>query len=109
MLRLSSAANSAFAAIQKDVDKLLKPENKTQLAKVLTYHVVAGKIMAKDVVAAAGKSVKTVQGGELTVVVLDGGKVGLIDAMDHFVRVSAVDVAASNGVIHVVDSVLMPK
>ena len=90
--------DAAFAKIPKaDLDKLLA--DKAALTKVLTYHVVPGKVMAKDV--KAGK-VKTVQGSELTVatsggVTVDGAKV------------TATDVAASNGVIHVIDSVIMPK
>ncbi len=101
--------NEAFAKLPAGtVDNLLKPENKAALVKVLTYHVVAGNVMAKDVVGLNGKKVKTVQGGELTVIVLDSG-VGLLDEMDRFTRVTATDVAASNGVIHVINNVLMPK
>ena len=90
--------DAAFAKIPKaDLDALLK--DKAKLTAVLTYHVVPGKVMAKDV--KAGK-VKTVQGGELTLgttggVTVDGAKV--IQA----------DVVASNGVIHVIDSVVLPK
>jgi uncharacterized surface protein with fasciclin (FAS1) repeats len=90
--------DEAFAKIPKaDLDALLK--DKAKLTAVLTYHVVPGKVMAKDV--KAGK-VKTVQGSELTLgttggVTVDGAKV-----------VKA-DIVADNGVIHVVDSVLMPK
>jgi uncharacterized surface protein with fasciclin (FAS1) repeats len=101
--------NEAFAKLPAGtVDTLLKPENKAALVKILTYHVVAGNVMAKDVVAMNGKKVKTVQGGELTVIVL-GTSVGLLDEMDNFTRVTATDVAASNGVIHVINKVLMPK
>ena len=90
--------DAAFAKIPKDqLDALLK--DKVALTKILTYHVVAGKVMAKDV--KAGK-VKTVQGSEVTLattggVTIDGAKV------------IATDVAASNGVIHVIDTVIMPK
>ncbi len=90
--------DEAFAKIPKDkLDALLK--DKAALTKVLTYHVVPGKVMAADV--KAGK-VKTVQGGELTVSTMGGVKV---DAAN----VVKTDVVASNGVIHVIDTVVMPK
>ena len=90
--------DEAFAKIPKaDLDALLK--NKAKLTAVLTYHVVAGKVMAKDV--KAGK-VKTVQGGELTIATAGG--VTVDDA-----KVIKTDIVADNGVIHVIDSVLMPK
>ena len=90
--------DEAFAKIPKaDLDALLA--DKAKLTAVLTYHVVPGKVMAADV--KAGK-VKTVQGAELTVSTMGGVKV---DAA----KVVATDVAASNGVIHVIDSVIMPK
>lgn len=92
--------NAAFAALPEGtVEALLKPENKEKLAGILTYHVVAGKVMAKDV--AAGK-VKTVQGKELTISV-DGGTV-MIDGA----KVTKTDIVASNGVIHVIDKVILP-
>jgi uncharacterized surface protein with fasciclin (FAS1) repeats len=90
--------DEAFAKIPKEtLDGLLK--DKAALSKILTYHVVSGKVMAKDV--KAGK-VKSVQGSEITVkteggVMVDGAKV------------IATDVAASNGVIHAIDTVIMPK
>jgi uncharacterized surface protein with fasciclin (FAS1) repeats len=90
--------DEAFAKIPKaDLDKLLA--DKAKLTAVLTYHVVPGKVMAKDV--KAGK-VKTVQGSDLTVgtaggVTVDGAKV------------TATDIVADNGVIHVIDSVILPK
>ena len=90
--------DAAFAKIPKDqLDALLK--DKAALTKVLTYHVVAGKVMAKDV--QAGK-VKTVQGSELTVATAGGVTV-------DGAKVSATDIVADNGVIHVIDSVVMPK
>jgi uncharacterized surface protein with fasciclin (FAS1) repeats len=90
--------DEAFAKIPKaDLDALLK--DKAKLTAVLTYHVVPGTVMAKDV--KAGK-VKTVQGGEITVATMGGVKV---DAAN----VVKTDIVASNGVIHVIDSVLMPK
>ena len=91
--------DEAFAKIPKDqLDALLKDKDK--LTAVLTYHVVPGKVMAKDVKPGA---VKTVQGQALTVKV-DGGKVMVDNA-----SVTKTDVAADNGVIHVIDSVVLPK
>jgi uncharacterized surface protein with fasciclin (FAS1) repeats len=90
--------DAAFAKIPKaQLDALLA--DKAKLATVLTYHVVAGKMMAKDV--KAGK-VKTVQGTELTVATSGG-------VMVDGARVTATDIAADNGVIHVIDTVVMPK
>ena len=90
--------DEAFAKVPKaDLDALLK--DKAKLTAVLTYHVVPGKVMAADV--KAGK-VKTVQGGEITVTTMGGVKV---DAAN----VVKTDIAADNGVIHVIDSVIMPK
>jgi uncharacterized surface protein with fasciclin (FAS1) repeats len=82
------------------VEGLLKPENKAKLADILTYHVVAGMVLAKDV---KSGPVKTVQGSNATLKV-EGGKVTIDGA-----TVAAADVAASNGVIHVIDTVIMPK
>ena len=93
--------NEAFAGIQKDVDMLLKPENKAKLQKVLTYHVVKGKVMAADL--KDGQEVVTVEGGKLKVTVKDG-KVTVGGA-----NVTTADVATSNGVIHLIDKVLLPK
>lgn len=90
--------DAAFAKIPKaDLDALLK--DKAKLTSVLTYHVVAGKVMAADV--KAGK-VKTVQGSELTVSTAGG-------VMVDSAKVTATDIVADNGVIHVIDSVIMPK
>jgi uncharacterized surface protein with fasciclin (FAS1) repeats len=90
--------DAAFAKVPKaDLDALLK--DKAKLTAVLTYHVVPGKVMAADV--KAGK-VKTVQGSELTISTMGGVKV------DN-ANVTATDIVADNGVIHVIDSVLMPK
>lgn len=92
--------NAAFAALpQGTVEMLLKPENKAKLVKVLTYHVVPSKVMAKDVKAG---NVKTVEGSEFTVTVKDG------KVMVNNANVVATDVAASNGVIHVIDRVILP-
>lgn len=94
--------DEAFAKLPAGtVENLLKPENKDQLVAVLTYHVVPGKIMSSDI---AGQTamVKTVQGSDLSVDATDGVKV------DEATVVSA-DVEASNGVIHVIDTVVMPN
>ncbi len=90
--------DAAFAKIPKaDLDALLK--DKAKLASVLTYHVVSGKVMAVNV--KAGK-VKTVQGSELTVTTAGG-------VMVDNAHVTATDIVADNGVIHVIDTVIMPK
>ena len=89
------------------VDTLLK-DPKGDLTQVLTYHVVPGKVLAADVVKLDGQKVTTVQGADLTVGV-DGDKVSLTDAAGNTVNVTATDVEASNGVIHVIDGVLMPQ
>ena len=90
--------DAAFAKIPKaDLDALLK--DKAKLTSVLTYHVVSGKVMAADV--KAGK-VKTVQGSELTIATTGG-------VMVDKAKVTKTDITADNGVIHVIDSVLMPK
>jgi len=93
--------DAAFAAIQSEVDKLLKPESKAALSKILTYHVVSGKTKAADL--KDGQELTTVQGGKLKVTVKDG-KVTVGGA-----HVTSADIAASNGVIHVIDKVLLPK
>ena len=95
--------DEAFAKVpKKDLEALLK--DKKKLTAVLTYHVVPGKVMAADVVKLKdGSKVKTVEGHELTVG-NKGGKV-MVDAAN----VTSTDIEASNGVIHVIDTVLMPK
>ncbi len=93
--------DEAFARLPKGtLDDLLKPENKAKLAGILTYHVLSGKVMAADV---KTMKAKTVNGQTLDVVAEDG-KVTVNKA-----KVIATDVAASNGVIHAIDTVLMPK
>ena len=93
--------NAAFTKLPKGtVEDLLKPENKAKLTAILTYHVVAGKVLAADV--KTGK-VKTVQGGELDVKVTDGGVT--VDGA----KVVKTDIIGKNGVIHVIDSVVLPK
>ena len=106
--------NEAFNNLPKGtVETLLKPENKEQLQKVLTYHVIAGELMAKDVIAAidsnGGKAtVTTVSGDQLTAMVKNG-KVMLKDENGNMSEVIKTDVDASNGVIHVIDTVVLPK
>ena len=95
------------------VESLLKPESKATLARILTYHVVPGNLLASDVLAAikAGKGkavIKTIQGQNLTAR-LENGKVILTDSKGNKAMVTATDLVASNGVIHVIDSVAMPK
>lgn len=92
--------DAAFADIQSSVDTLLKPENKAELAKVLTYHVVSGSTHAADL--KDGQELTTVQGGKLHVSIKDG-KVTIGNA-----TVTTADIDASNGVIHVIDTVLLP-
>jgi uncharacterized surface protein with fasciclin (FAS1) repeats len=93
--------DAAFAALPAGtVENLLKPENKAQLVAILTYHVVAGKVMAADVVKL--KEAKTVNGKTVNIKV-DGSTVMINDA-----KVTATDIAASNGVIHVIDKVILP-
>jgi uncharacterized surface protein with fasciclin (FAS1) repeats len=96
--------DEAFAKLPAGtVEDLVKPENKEKLTAILTYHVLAGKVMAADAIAADGKMVKTVNGQEIAVKVKDG-KVMINDS-----TVIIADVAASNGVIHAIDTVLLPK
>ena len=106
--------NAAFDKLPAGtVDTLLKPENKDQLVKVLTYHVVAGKVSSADLVKLIKKGhgkaeLKTVEGGTLTATLMDG-KVMLTDEKGGMATVTIADVYQSNGVIHVVDSVLLPN
>lgn len=93
-------ADAAFASIQKDVDSLLKPENKSKLANILTYHVVSGELKASDL--KDGAELTTVQGGKLKVSVKDN------KVMIGGAHVTTADVCASNGVVHLIDKVLMP-
>lgn len=106
--------NAAFAKLPAGtVDKLLMPANKPMLTSVLTYHVVPGKMNAMQIVAAikagGGKAtLKTVQGEALTASMM-GKTLMLTDAKGGMSHVTIADVNQSNGVIHVVDTVLMPK
>jgi len=106
--------NDAFGKVpQATLSSLLKPENKQMLTGVLTYHVVAGKLDSKAVAKAIkdgkGKAVlTTVQGGKLTAM-LDGKNVVLMDENGNKSTVVMVDVKTSNGVVHVIDTVVLPK
>lgn len=94
--------DEAFAKLPKGtLETLLKPENKAQLVAILTYHVVPGEVYAKD--AMKLEKAKTVQGGELALKVVDGGLT--VDGA----KVVKADIACANGVIHVIDAVVMPK
>ena len=106
--------NNAFAALPAGtVETLLKPENKAMLTKILTYHVIAGNYSSKDIVKAIKKGdgkaeFTTVAGGKLWAM-LDGNTVVLTDEKGGRSRVTTADVRQSNGVIHVVDAVLLPN
>lgn len=106
--------NEAFDKLPAGtVDNLLKPENKATLDKILTYHVVPGKVSSKDLMkqikAGGGKAMlKTVEGEDLTAAVV-AGKIVLTDAKGGTSTVTIADVFQSNGVIHVVDAVLLPN
>ena len=106
--------NEAFSKLPAGtVDKLLKPENRDMLTKILTFHVVNGKLSAADLMAMVKKgtgkaTLTTVEGGVLTVM-LDGKKLYLVDEKGNKAWITISDVFQSNGVIHVVNAVLMPK
>jgi uncharacterized surface protein with fasciclin (FAS1) repeats len=92
--------DAAFAALPSGtVENLLKPENKDQLVAILTYHVVPGKVMSTDL--SEGLKATTAQGGDVTITLEGGPKV-------NGAVISGPDIAASNGVIHVIDAVILP-
>ena len=98
---------------QKQVDNLLKPENKKTLVAILTYHVVAGKFNVKDIIvvikANKGKFViPTVQGSKLTASISEGNVI-LTDVKGNTSKIIITDVKASNGVVNAIDSVVMPQ
>ena len=105
--------NAAFEALPEGTVETLTTEETEQLGGILTYHVVPSEVMAADLIAAiesageGGYTIETVNGGTLTAM-LDGGNVVLTDAQGNTATVTATDVDASNGVIHVIDAVLMP-
>lgn len=94
--------DEAFAKLPPGtLDSLLKPENKAQLQSILTYHVVAGKVMAADVMKLT--SAKTVEGQSVSIKTMNGG------VMIDNAHVTKTDIVTSNGVIHVIDSVILPQ
>ncbi len=102
--------NEAFAKLDaKTVEALQKPENVDQLKNILTYHVVPGTYTSADlrVMAQKGQKLKTVQGEELSPT-LEGGKLSIKDAKGGIAGIETADVISSNGVTHVIQSVLMP-
>ncbi len=95
--------DEAFAKLPEGtVESLLKPENKDKLIAVLKYHVIPGKVLAADVVKLDGQDVKTAQGSTAKIGVKDGG------VMINNARVVKTDIECSNGVIHVIDTVILP-
>lgn len=106
--------NDAFAKVDAEtLGNLLKPENVKALSNILTYHVVSGKLMASDVVAALesgnGKVELTALNGQTITAVSSYGKIYLEDSQGNKSEIIATDVAGSNGVIHVISSVVMPE
>ncbi|QEH33385.1 Immunogenic protein MPT70 precursor [Aquisphaera giovannonii] len=95
--------DEAFAKLPEGtVESLLKPENKEKLVAILKYHVIPGKAMAADVVKLDGEKVKTAEGKSVKVAVKDGS------VMINGAKVVKTDIEASNGVIHVIDTVILP-
>ena len=106
--------NAAFAKIDsKTLNSLLEKKNQKALANILTYHVIPGKLVASDVVAALKKGKGTVElkalNGQVLTVMQKDGKIWLKDQSGNYSEIVATDVMASNGVIHVIDTVVMPK
>ncbi|MEM9588405.1 MAG: fasciclin domain-containing protein [Planctomycetota bacterium] len=101
-LTVFAPTDEAFAKLPKGtLESLLKPENKDKLTAILTYHVVAGKVMAADVVKV--DSAKTLQGSKINVMTTKDGVM-----LNKTTKVVKTDIACSNGVVHVIDSVLLP-
>ncbi len=106
--------NDAFGKLPAGtVDFLLKPENKATLVKILTYHVVAGNLDANAVVAAIkagkGNAVLTTVSGNMLTATIENGKVKLTDEKGGVAFVTVTDLKGSNGIIHVIDTVVLPK
>ena len=106
--------NAAFAKINNEtLNSLLEPENVKALSNILTYHVVSGKLVATDVVAALKKGNGLVEltalNGQVITVVQKDEKIWLKDSKGNYSEISATDVMGSNGVIHVINSVVMPE
>jgi uncharacterized surface protein with fasciclin (FAS1) repeats len=105
--------NQAFGKLPKGtVESLVQPQNKGTLTTILTYHVVAGRYTAKDLLALARQggdqgNLKTVEGESLAILTR-GSRVFVADDKGHTARVTIADILQSNGVIHVIDTVLMP-
>lgn len=100
--------DEAFDALPEGTVDALLADPQGDLTEILTYHVIDGEVLAADVLEMDGEMVETLQGGSLTVEV-EGEQVALVDAAGNRINVTDVDVDASNGVIHVVDAVLMPN
>ena len=95
--------DEAFAKLPAGtLESLLKPENKEKLKSILLYHVVPGNVTAKQVMKLNGRTVKTLEGGSIKIATIHG-------VTDDDARVTKTDIHASNGVIHVIDTVLIPK
>jgi uncharacterized surface protein with fasciclin (FAS1) repeats len=106
--------NAAFSKIDSEtLGNLLKPENVKSLSNILTYHVVSGKLMASDVANALksgyGKAKLTALNGQTITAISKDGKIYLEDSQGNMSEIIATDVAGSNGVIHVISSVVMPE
>ena len=102
-LQFFAPTDEAFAKLPAGtVESLLRPENKEKLKSILLYHVVSGNVPASEVLKLNGHSVKTLEGSSIKVWTKDGARVGNA-------KVVKTDVMASNGVIHVIDTVLIPK
>tara|TARA_B110000263_G_scaffold235446_1_gene233905 strand:- start:331 stop:831 length:501 start_codon:yes stop_codon:yes gene_type:complete len=106
--------NAAFSKIDSEtLGNLLKPENVKSLSNILTYHVVSGKLMASDVANALksgyGKAKLTALNGQTITAISKDGKIYLEDSQGNMSEIIATDVAGSNGVIHVISSVIMPE
>ena len=106
--------NDAFAKIDSEtLNSLLEEKNQKILSNILTYHVISGKLAASDVVAALKKGNGSVEltalNGQIITVMEKEGKIWLIDSKGNYSEISATDFMGSNGVIHVIDTVVMPK
>jgi len=106
--------NDAFAKIDAEtLNSLLEVKNQKVLANILTYHVISGKLAASDVVAALEKGNGSIEltalNGELITVMQKDGKIWLKDSNENYSEITATDVMGSNGVIHVINTVVMPK
>lgn len=102
-------SDDAFAALPEGTVDTLLEDPTGDLADILTYHVVEGAVMAEDVVGMDGQEVTTVNGATFTVNVADDGAVSITDAAGNEINVVSTDIETSNGVIHVLDGVLMPS